>query len=440
VNRIPEVSHPEKSILFLGSIRHDDWICLGRWFSSGVDAPNNGEPLTLGYTYNITWTYSGVTHIKLVLFQNGTLVEKIAPDILPSIHTYTWSVGQLANGTKVNPGTGFKVRVRTIDNGPYDDSAAAFAIAADNTNPNPLGKFRATEKLDAAFEFIEPTTSTAWNITEKHKIRWKVLHKVKYPLSVDLILSDHKTVAMNIGTFSEPVRTAHEGGIEWTIPKNVADGQYHIRLTSADRKAERLSPLFRIGSTRVKVFNIAPETIANKVHWQDVRPGGGAFSKGNYAVVECPGSGVIRYGYQRYYSDEDNYGRRLYRSFVFFNVNKEIIMKLKSLGVVKSASLNWQKAPGSPHACQAHVHCLDAPLTLGDGSSMFGDGFAAFPKHRILGSQSTIDMMQVWLNDAGKNYGLVIGALDEGQPKTTGQCVQCSNNVVLTVEVEEKLR
>ncbi len=412
------------------------------WVGSANAAPNpdltapNGGTLTFGKPYTITWTYSGATHIKLVLRQNETVVGVIAPDILPSIHTYTWSVGQLANGTKVNPGTGFKVRVRTIDNGSYDDSAAAFTIAADNANPSPLGKL-----IDAAFEFIEPTNSTAWNITEKHKIRWNVIHKVKYPLNVDLILPDHKTVALNIGTAGEPIiKGAREGGIEWTIPKNIAAGQYHIRLTSADRKEAHLSSLFRIGSTRVKVFNIAPQTIANKVHWNQVNPSDGSFSQGNYPVVECPGSGVIRYGYQRFYADEDNYGRRLYRSFVFFNVNKEITMKLKSLGVVKSASLNWQKAPGSPYACQAHVHCLDAPLTVGDGSSMFGDGFVAFPKHRILGSQSTIDMVQVWLNDAGKNYGLVIGALDEGQPKTTGQCVQCSNNVVLTVEVEEKLR
>jgi hypothetical protein len=108
-------------------------LATGFAFAGGSDpvlnTPNGGT-LTLGKPYNITWSYSGTKHIKLVLYQNGTKVEKIAPDILPSIHSYTWTVGNLANGTKVNPGTGFKVRVRTIDDGPYDESDSVFTIEA----------------------------------------------------------------------------------------------------------------------------------------------------------------------------------------------------------------------------------------------------------------------------------------------------------------------
>ena len=109
-------------------------LMTGSAFAGGsvpvLTAPNGGT-LTLNKPYNITWGYSGVTHVKLVLRQNETLVGVIAPDIHPSIHSYNWTVGQLANGTKVKPGTGFKVRVRTVDNGPYDDSDSSITITED---------------------------------------------------------------------------------------------------------------------------------------------------------------------------------------------------------------------------------------------------------------------------------------------------------------------
>ena len=56
---------------------------------------------------------------------------------------------------------------------------------------------------------------------------------------------------------------------------------------------------------------------------------------------------------------------------------------------------------------------------VGDGSNMFGDVFAAFPKHLLTGDQQIqINMAQTWLSDPTKNYGLVISAVNEGQTGT----------------------
>jgi hypothetical protein len=48
-------------------------------------------------------------------------------------------------------------------------------------------------------------------------------------------------------------------------------------------------------------------------------------------------------------------------------------------------------------------------------------------------------MAQQWLSDPAKNYGLVINAANEGQKEQNGQCVQFCDNVVMKIEIEEKL-
>jgi len=102
----------------------------GSAFAAGptLTAPNDGTALCLGSHYNIAWTYTGSTHIRLALRQNGTAVGTIALDLPATQHSYDWTVGKLANGTSVSPGTGFIVRVKTIDDANHDDSDNPFVI------------------------------------------------------------------------------------------------------------------------------------------------------------------------------------------------------------------------------------------------------------------------------------------------------------------------
>jgi hypothetical protein len=119
----------------------------GSAFAAGptLTAPNDGTALCLGSHYNIAWTYTGSTHIRLVLRQNGTVAGTIALDLPATQHSYDWTVGKLANGTSVSPGTGFIVRVKTIDDANHDDSDNPFEI---KNCPRPdLGKYRFSEKI-----------------------------------------------------------------------------------------------------------------------------------------------------------------------------------------------------------------------------------------------------------------------------------------------------
>jgi hypothetical protein len=85
-----------------------------------ITQPIGGE-LCKGTHYTIKWTASGVTTpVKLALRQGGSLVGVIKENIPVGTTQFDWVVGDYEGGS-AGPGTGYKIRVRTQDNGPYDD-------------------------------------------------------------------------------------------------------------------------------------------------------------------------------------------------------------------------------------------------------------------------------------------------------------------------------
>ena len=93
-----------------------------------VTKPNNGEPLKLGTPFTITWTSSGITSpLKLVLLRNGAKVDNIFENLAAGTTSFDWTVGNYIGGTAA-PGSGYAIRVRTMDNATYDDSDATFTI------------------------------------------------------------------------------------------------------------------------------------------------------------------------------------------------------------------------------------------------------------------------------------------------------------------------
>ena len=261
---------------------------------------------------------------------------------------------------------------------------------------------------------------------------------MKYPLWIFLVSADHTVPIVDIGKTTQSQQTQKM----WTVTDNLYDGQYCIRVTSADRAHEAHSPPFIIKASRTVEYEVLPSAVYNKVHWHNYVSGDvwphEKFSPGVSSIPD-PGGRIIKYGYQRWYEDGDNYGYTLHRSFVFFNLG-EVIAKLKGPATVKAAFITWKKAANSPQACAPHTWCLDAPMAVGDGSNMFGETFSAFPKHLIGGDQQLlVQMAQRWLNDPSKNYGLVVCAANEGQKEQNGQCVQFCDGVYMTIEIEEKL-
>ena len=122
---------------------------LGQMMKSiTVTSPNGSETWTLGGTRAITWSSTGVTaNVKLVLFKDGIKTGNIATDLPVSGGTYNWTVGAYVGGTVV-AGTGYTVRIITMDGAYSDYCDAPFAIESTAnltlTSPNgsetwPLG-------------------------------------------------------------------------------------------------------------------------------------------------------------------------------------------------------------------------------------------------------------------------------------------------------------
>ncbi|MBN2400218.1 MAG: hypothetical protein JXI33_07745 [Candidatus Aminicenantes bacterium] len=96
-----------------------------------LTAPNGGENWVRTTAQNITWTSNGVSGtVKLLLYQNLTLIGTIAQDLDVGTGTYSWTVGNLISGS-APAGSNYKVRVQTSDDVLNDDSDGTLTIVSE---------------------------------------------------------------------------------------------------------------------------------------------------------------------------------------------------------------------------------------------------------------------------------------------------------------------
>lgn len=156
-----------------------------------VASPNGGETFPWGSKQAVTWDSDDIQGtVKLVLFKDGLKVGNIVTDLPITPGSYTWTVGSYIGGTAA-PGTGYTVRVITI-NGIYSDfSNAPFTIT-------PL-------------RLISPNGYENWQIHSVHPITWTAPG-----LSSTLKLVLFKDT-MKIGNIATDL-PASSGSYSWTIP------------------------------------------------------------------------------------------------------------------------------------------------------------------------------------------------------------------------------
>jgi hypothetical protein len=287
---------------------------------------------------------------------------------------------------------------------------------------------------------LQPTGLAVWTVGESHIIKWSAADAVKYPLSIFLVSEDHRVPIMDIGK-AEQVGSTRPDSKTWVVTDNIYDGKYCIRITSADRAREAYSMPFKISQKRLRTFDVLPSGVVNKVKWavyyeDNWMLPGKAFTSLNFAPVPDPGGRIIKYGFQRWAEDADNFSYMLHRSLVTFDLGS-VISQLNHKYVVKHVYINWKKAANSPQACAPVMWWLRAQIVL---EQMFGMNFDIFPKQQIAGDQSVlVQMGQQWLSDPSKNHGILVQAAFEGNDAHGGQCVQFCDGVVLKLEIEEDL-
>lgn len=95
-----------------------------------VISPNGGENWLIGSNRNITWTAAGVTDaVTLYLFENNSNLGSIETNLNPAAGSYTWTVGNLKNGTTVSPGSSYKIKIESQGEPCSDYSDAPFTLS-----------------------------------------------------------------------------------------------------------------------------------------------------------------------------------------------------------------------------------------------------------------------------------------------------------------------
>ncbi len=101
-----------------------------------VNSPNGGENWQIGSNRNITWTAAGVTDtVTLYLFENNSNRGSIKTNLNPAAGSYTWTVGNLKNGTTVSPGSSYKIKIESQGEPCSDYSDAPFTLSESTQIP-----------------------------------------------------------------------------------------------------------------------------------------------------------------------------------------------------------------------------------------------------------------------------------------------------------------
>ena len=102
-----------------------------------LDKPNGGEVLVSASDYYISWTAREITqNVKLLLLQNNVLVGVIRTDLAPGSSPFKWKVGKYSAGN-APAGSGFAIRIKTMDGTLLDVSDGTFTITASSSGDKP---------------------------------------------------------------------------------------------------------------------------------------------------------------------------------------------------------------------------------------------------------------------------------------------------------------
>jgi len=165
----------------------------------------------------------GVTqNVRINLLKGGAVVGAIANSLPPQSSPFLWTAGKLADGTMVQPGTDYRVRIRAIESSEVDESDGVFSLATQALPPPPPPVLLKLEK---------PNGGNSLLLHHETEIAWKSIA----PASVGKVrLQLMKEGCCTIGILGEDLPAT--GTFAWKAgeyPGHTAPaGKYRIRVSS----------------------------------------------------------------------------------------------------------------------------------------------------------------------------------------------------------------
>jgi hypothetical protein len=206
-----------------------------------IEVPRGGENWYLREMKTIKWYSSGLTgDIKLELFKDGTLLGFIRRDIPIGDGSFRWSVGDHSGGT-ASPGSGYKIRIRTMDN-----QVSAFSQEFRILPERPSGP--GIEK-EPSLTVLSPKSLDIWKMDQRKTIEWKsvnVTGKIHLMLYASSSRGDHFVgfIKKNIPVFPYTYNWAVG---KFSDGRECASGDYYkVQIATMDGTISDYSDRFRI--------------------------------------------------------------------------------------------------------------------------------------------------------------------------------------------------
>lgn len=190
-----------------------------------VTKPALNETWVKGQSYTITWNKSGSmgNQVRISLRNAATLAEvAMIVDGASNSGSYPWTVpGSTADGS-------YKIRVKVKNETVQDDSDAFFISAS----APPAGTISVTKP-----------SGGKWYKGKTYDILWTKSGTLPNQVTINLMNSAASSVVKVIAASA-----SNSGTFSWTIPSDVAGGDYRVRVKAMNATPFGDSPVFSIGT------------------------------------------------------------------------------------------------------------------------------------------------------------------------------------------------
>jgi hypothetical protein len=227
-----------------------------------VTAPAEGASWKIGTTQTVQWTFSGLpaaTKVHVLLWHEGTNLGKIAKQYPIGSNgqgSFSWSVGAVEDAPAAVAGSGYSIKVRTVDDTTADVSGT-FSLTSGSTISGPQASqlehnFDLVPKknqpampgvADAQVKMIQVTQPQAGDVldpTSTYLIRWKFINVPQGDTSLTL-LRDGQPAGIPGGSITDP------NEFRWNLELQPPDpGNYKVAVETLDKLYRGLSGMFTI--------------------------------------------------------------------------------------------------------------------------------------------------------------------------------------------------